>query len=233
MYQFDWSILLGESGRLLLRGAEVTIELAALALVLALILGFIFGVLRWSAIGLLKPICWLYVEFLRNTPPLVQILFWYFSATVILPNSVILTLRDYGFQFIAATFALGLYHSGFIAEIVRGGLNAIPRGQYEAAQAIGFSFPQTIRYILLPQLLRITAPTLTNEAVSLVKNTSLALAIGVTEITYQARYIDYTSFRGVEALLAVTTFYLVLCLAIAGLGHGLQRWLSRHRRAVA
>ena len=82
MYQFDWSILLGESGRLLLRGAEVTIELAALALVLALILGFIFGVLRWSAIGLLKPICWLYVEFLRNTPPLVQILFWYFSATV-------------------------------------------------------------------------------------------------------------------------------------------------------
>ena len=87
MYQFDWSILLGESGRLLLRGAEVTIELAALALVLALILGFLFGVLRWSAIGLLKPICWLYVEFLRNTPPLVQILFWYFSATVILPNS--------------------------------------------------------------------------------------------------------------------------------------------------
>jgi His/Glu/Gln/Arg/opine family amino acid ABC transporter permease subunit len=90
MYQFDWSILLGESGRLLVRGAEVTIELAALALVLALILGFLFGVLRWSVIGLLKPICWLYVEFLRNTPPLVQILFWYFSATVVLPNSVIL-----------------------------------------------------------------------------------------------------------------------------------------------
>ena len=86
MYQFDWSILLGESGRLLLRGAEVTIELAALALVLALILGFLFGVLRWSAIGLLKPFCWLYVEFLRNTPPLVQILFWYFSATVVLPT---------------------------------------------------------------------------------------------------------------------------------------------------
>jgi polar amino acid transport system permease protein len=116
---------------------------------------------------------------------------------------------------------------------VRGGLNAIPRGQYEAAQAIGFSLPQTLRYILLPQLLRIIAPTLTSEAVSLVKNTSMALAIGVTEITYQARYIDYSAFRGVEALMVVTVFYLVLCLAIAGLGHGLQRWLSRNRRTAA
>jgi len=232
MYHLDWSSFFDVGGRLLLEGALVTLELSALALVLALILGFLFGALRWSSIGPLKPICWLYVEFLRNTPPLVQILFWYFSATVILPTSIILVLREYGFQFVAATFALGLYHSSFIAEIVRGGLNAIPRGQYEAAQAIGFSLPQTLRYILLPQLLRIIAPTLTSEAVSLVKNTSMALAIGVTEITYQARYIDYSAFRGVEALMVVTVFYLVLCLAIAGLGHGLQRWLSRNRRTA-
>jgi polar amino acid transport system permease protein len=232
MYQLDWSSFFDAGGRLLLQGALVTLELSALSLVLALFLGFLFGVLRWSSIGLLKPICWLYVEFLRNTPPLVQILFWYFSATVLLPNSIILVLREYGFQFVAATFALGLYHSGFIAEIVRGGLNAIPRGQYEAAQAIGFSLPQTIRYILLPQLLRIIAPTLTSETVSLVKNTSMALAIGVTEITYQARYIDYSAFRGVEALLVVTVFYLLVCLTIAGLGHGLQRWLSRNRRTA-
>jgi polar amino acid transport system permease protein len=230
MYRFDWTILLGEAGGLLLQGAVVTLELAGLALTLALILGFLFGVLRWSAIAPLKPLCWFYVEFLRNTPPLVQILFWYFSATVILPDSAILFLRDYGFQFAAATFALGLYHSGFIAEIVRGGLNAIPHGQYEAAEAIGFSLPQTIRYILMPQLLRIIAPTLVSEAVSLVKNTSLALAIGVTEITYQARYIDYSAFRGVEALVAVTVFYLVLCLAISSLGQALQRHLSRSRR---
>jgi polar amino acid transport system permease protein len=229
----DWSILLGPSGALLLQGARVTLQLAALALILALVLGFLFGVLRWSAIGPLKPICWLYVEFCRNTPPLVQILFWYFSATVILPASAILVLRDYGFAFAAATFALGIYHSGFVAEIVRGGLNAIPRGQYEAAQVIGLSFVQTVRSILVPQLLRIIAPLLVNEAVSLTKNTSLALAIGVTEITYQARYIDYVSFRGVEALTAVTGFYLALCLAIAGGGHMLQRHLSRHRRSLA
>ena len=233
MYHLDWSSFFDIGGHLLLEGALVTLELSALSLVLALILGFAFGVLRWSSIGFLKPICWLYVEFLRNTPPLVQILFWYFSATVILPTSVILVLREYGFQFVAATFALGLYHSSFIAEIVRGGLNAIPRGQYEAAQAIGFSLPQTIRSILLPQLLRIIAPTLTSEAVSLVKNTSMALAIGVAEITYQARYIDYSAFRGVEALMVVTAFYLVLCLAIAGLGHALQHWLSRSRRRAA
>src|SRR5579871_2276153 len=229
----DWSILLGPSGGLLVQGARVTVQLAALALVLALALGFLFGVLRWSAIRPLKPICWIYVEFCRNTPPLVQILFWYFSATVILPPAAILFLRDYGFQFAAATFALGIYHSGFIAEIVRGGLNAIPRGQYEAAQAIGLSFPQTVRSILIPQLLRIISPMLVSEAVSLTKNTSLALAIGVTEITYQARFIDYVSFRGVEALTAVTGFYLVLCLGIASTDHLLQRVLSRHRRELA
>ncbi len=128
MYQFDWSILAGEAGGLLLKGALVTIELAALSLALALLLGFLFGVLRWSAIAPLRPVCWLYVEFMRNTPPLVQILFWYFSATIILPPGVLLALRDYGFEFVAAIFALGLYHGSFIAEIVRGGLNAIPRG---------------------------------------------------------------------------------------------------------
>ena len=99
-------------------------------------------------------------------------------------------------------------------------------------RAVGLTFPQTVRSILAPQLLRMIAPTLTNEAVSLTKNTSLALAIGVTEITYQARYIDYATFRGPEALTAVTGFYLVLCLTIAGIGHLLQRFLSRHRRAV-
>jgi len=232
MYHFDWSFMWGEGGRLLLDGALVTLELAGLALVLALVLGFFFGVLRWSDVKPLRPVCWFYVEFLRNTPPLVQILFWYFSATVILPTGLLMVLRDYGFQFVAAAFALGLYHSGFVAEIVRGGLGAIPRGQYEAAEAIGFSFPQSVRYILLPQLLRIVSPTLVNETVSLVKNTSLALAIGVADITYQARYIDYASFRGVEALMAVTVFYLVLCTTIAGLGHLLQRRLSRHRRTA-
>jgi len=233
MYQPDWSILLGEGGRLLVNGALVTLELAGLALMLALLLGFLFGVLRWSEIKPLRPVCWIYVEFLRNTPPLVQILFWYFSASVILPAGVLMVVRDYGFQFVAAVFALGLYHSSFIAEIVRGGLNAIPRGQYEAAEAVGFSFPQSVRYILLPQLLRIIAPSLVNETVSLVKNTSLALAIGVADITYQARYIDYATFRGVEALTAVTIFYLVLCTSIAGLGNFLQRHLSRNRRTAA
>jgi polar amino acid transport system permease protein len=232
VYQFDWSILWGDGGELLLQGAAVTLELSAFSLVLALALGFLFGVVRWSDVAWLRPVCWFYVEFLRNTPPLVQILFWYFSATMILPAGAILVVRDWGFQFVAAVFALGLYHSAFIAEIVRGGLNAIPRGQYEAAAAIGFGFAQSVRYILLPQLLRIIAPSLVNETVSLVKNTSLALAIGVADITYQARYIDYASFRGVEALVAITVFYLVLCTTISSLSHLLQQRLARTRRVA-
>src|SRR5258706_7669158 len=150
MYQLDWSSFFDAGGRLLLQGALVTLELAALSLVLALLLGFLFGVLRWSEITPLRPVCWFYVEFMRNTPPIVQILFWYFSATIILPSGALLALRDYGFEFVAAVFALGLYHGSFIAEIGRVGLNPIPRGQSEAAQAVGFSLPQSVRYILLP-----------------------------------------------------------------------------------
>src|SRR5262249_32805588 len=153
----------GPSGERLVNGAEVTLQLAGTALVLAMLLGFVLGVARWASITVLKPVCWFFIEFTRNTPPLVQILFWSFSATAILPSAAIVVLRDHGFEFIAAAFALGIYHSGFVAEIVRGGLNAIPRGQFEAAQAIGFGFLQTTRYILLPQLLRLTMPTLTSE----------------------------------------------------------------------
>ena len=126
---------------------------------------------------------------------------------------------------------LGAFAAGMIARL------ALSKEQSEALaprlEAIGFGFLQSVRYILLPQLVRIIAPSIVNESVSLIKNTSLALAIGVADITYQARYIDYSSFRGVEALAATTVFYLVICTTIAGLGHVLQRRLSRHRRSAA
>ncbi|MFC5423672.1 amino acid ABC transporter permease [Bosea eneae] len=233
MYQFNWWILLGPDGILLIKGGQVTLLLAVSAWLIAITFGVVLGVARWSEARIFKHICWLHVEITRNTPALLQILFWYFSATALLPETAILFLRDHGFEFVAAMFALGLYHSGFVAEIVRSGLNAVPAGQFEAAESLGFSFVQSVRLVLAPQVARIVTPSLTSETVSLIKNTSLALVIGVAEITYQARYIDVYTFRGVEALAAVTAFYLVICLGVASIGQALLRRLSKYVKDAA
>jgi polar amino acid transport system permease protein len=186
---------------------------------------------RWLGFRAIEPICWLYVELSRNTPPVVQILFWYFSASVILPEWLFMELRGIGYEFGAAVVALSIYHGGFLSEIVRAGLNAVPKGQLEAARALGQSFLQSFTRVLFPQAARIVAPTLVAEAASLVKNTSLAVAVGVAELTYQYKYIDNFQFRGIEALTAVTAAYFVICLAIAGFGKWTQRRLARHAGA--
>jgi polar amino acid transport system permease protein len=232
--KLDWTILWGDPGLLVLKGLAVTLDLAAWSLLWAFLIGLIFGVIRWLGFRLTEPICWFYVEFARNTPPVVQILFWYFSASYILPEWMFRELRDIGYEFGAAVVALSMYHGAFIAEIVRAGLNSIPKGQYEAARALSLSLPQALGRIVLPQALRVVIPPLINEATSLTKNTSLAMAIGVTELTYQYKHIDNFLFRGIEALAAVTIVYFILCLMLAGVGKVVNAFLSRHitRRAA-
>lgn len=231
-YHFDWSVLTSKYGLGLIDGTWVTLKLSFWALLIALVLGVLFGTLRWRGGRLAEVVSWTYIEFLRNTPPLVQILFWYFSIGILMPHWLLMQLRDVGFEFVAATVALGLYHSAFMAEVVRAGLNSVPRGQYEAARSLGLNFREMMRWVILPQAFRIILPPLTNETVSLVKNTSLGLAIGVTDITYHAKYIDAYTFRAVEALTAATVLYLILCLGMSGLGALASRRLSRRGSAT-
>jgi polar amino acid transport system permease protein len=229
--KLDWSILWGDAGLLILQGLVVTLQLSAWVLALAFVLGLAFGTMRWIGLRVMEPICWFYVEFARNTPPVVQLLFWYFSASYILPGWLFLQLRDFGYEFGAAVVALAIYHGAFIAEVVRAGLNSVPKGQFEGARALGLGPLQSLRRIVMPQALRITIPPLVNESVAIIKNTSLAMAIGVTELTYQYKHIDIFAFRGVEALAAVTVVYMVLCTLAAGFGHLLSVRLSRHLTA--
>ncbi len=224
----DWSILWGDAGLMILAGLGETLRLASHALVLAIAIGLALGTVRWIGSRVLEPLCWAYVEFARNTPPVVQILFWYFSASYILPRPLFLGLRDFGYEFGAAVIALAIYHGAFFAEVFRAGLNAIPKGQLEAARALGLGFVQSLRKVVLPQAVRIVIPPLLNEATALIKNTSLAMAIGVAELTYQYRAIDNLMFRGIEALTAITLIYLLLCLATVGVGNLVSRALSRH-----
>jgi polar amino acid transport system permease protein len=226
----DWSILWGDAGLMILAGLDETLKLSGCALVLAMAIGLVFGTVRWIGSRVLEPLCWAYVEFARNTPPVVQILFWYFSASYILPRPLFLGLRDFGYEFGAAVIALAIYHGAFFAEVFRAGLNAVPQEQLDAARALGLGFMQSLRKVVLPQAVRIAIPPLLNEATALIKNTSLAMAIGVAELTYQYRAIDNLMFRGIEALTAITAIYLLLCLLTVGVGNLVNRALSRHVR---
>jgi polar amino acid transport system permease protein len=165
--------------------------------------------LRWFALA--------YLEFFRNTPLLVQIFFWYFGSYKILPMFVNDWLNETGFEFAAAVIALTIYTSAFIAEDIRSGVLSIPKEQMEAARSAGFSYLRSMQYIILPQAVRITIPPLINQFLNLAKNSSLAMTIGVMELTYQARQVESYTFKGFEAFTAATLVYIVISLSITAL----------------
>jgi polar amino acid transport system permease protein len=218
-YEFDLGVVLtGEFRQALIEGTVLTLKLSALSLAFALTLGIAIAVCRLAPF---KPLNWLaavYVEFVRNTPLLVQMLFWYFGATQLLPAAVNDWLYEGSFEFAAAAIALTMYTAAFISEDVRSGIRSIPREQMEAARASGMSFLQAMGYVVLPQALRITVPPLINQALNLTKNSSLAMAIGVAELTYRAREIESITFKAFEAFAAATVIYLVLSLLITAAG---------------
>ncbi|MGH8679807.1 MAG: amino acid ABC transporter permease [Burkholderiales bacterium] len=229
-YELDFSVVLtGEYRDWLIDGTVLTIKLAGFSLVLALALGVIVAVCRLAPF---KPLNWIaatYVEFVRNTPLLVQMLFWYFGSTQILPQALNDWLYAGNFEFVAAAIALTMYTAAFISEDVRSGVRSIPREQMEAARASGFTFLQAMRYVVLPQALRITVPPLINQSLNLTKNSSLAMAIGVAELTYRAREIESYTFKTFEAFAASTTIYLVLSLVIIAAAYFYERAVLQRR----
>jgi polar amino acid transport system permease protein len=214
-YTFDWSIITsGKYFDWLLSGLIVTLKLSALSIVLAFILGLLIAVMRMSHNRAVRWLAHAYLEFFRNTPLLVQIFFWYFGSYKILPTVVNDWLNATGFEFAAAVIALTIYTSAFIAEDIRSGVLSIPKEQMEAARSAGFSYLRSMQYIILPQAIRITIPPLINQFLNLAKNSSLAMTIGVMEMTYQARQVESYTFKGFEAFTAATMVYLVLSIVI-------------------
>jgi His/Glu/Gln/Arg/opine family amino acid ABC transporter permease subunit len=215
-YQFTWSVLWsGQTGAWLLQGVLVTIEISALAWVLAAALGILSGALRTVPYRPLRALATFYVEFFRNVPLLVWMFFWYFGVPPLLPAVVQNGLFTHGAEFCAAMFALGVYHGARFSEVLRSGIQSIPRTQFEAAQAMGFTTWQAYRLVILPVALRLIVPPATSESLNLLKNSSVALTISVAELTFQTRQIETYTARAIEALTAGTLIYLALCLAIA------------------
>ncbi len=214
-YKFDWAVVTsGKYFEWLVSGLYVTIQLSVVSIALSFLLGLVIAVMRMSHV---RPVRWFahgYLEFFRNTPLLVQIFFWYFGSYKILPESVNDWLNQRSFEFSAAVIALTIYTSAFIAEDIRSGVLSIPKEQMEAARSSGFSYLRSMRYIILPQAVRLTIPPLINQFLNLAKNSSLAMTIGVAELTYQARQVESYTFKGFEAFTAATLVYVVISSAI-------------------
>lgn len=202
----------------LVSGLALTMALSMIAWALALLIGVCVAVSRISDNSLVRVVGGLYVSVFRNIPLLLQLFMWFFVVPELLPDRVgLFVKRDLPHaEFWTAVCALGFYTSGRLAELFKAGLRAIPKGQAQAAAASGMTHAQVLRYILVPQCVRIIIPALTSEFMSVVKNSSLALTIGVLEITAQSRQIDDYTFQGFEAYGAATVLYLLIGALLTG-----------------
>ena len=197
--------LIIKSFPLLLAGAGITLEITALSVFFGLVIGCIVGIARLCNIKILRCLAAVYVDFLRGTPLLVQIFIVYFALPHIIGHRV-----D---PFFAAISACSINSGAYIAEIFRGGLLAIDKGQYEAAQVLGLNKFQTTTRIIMPQMFRIALPALSNESVTLVKDTALLYAVAVPELLHYAQTVVNRDFTIVPFVIA-GVIYLVITLIL-------------------
>jgi polar amino acid transport system permease protein len=212
----------------LVAGFWLSLKLAAITLVLALPLALLVALLRLTPSRLLNGVGFGFVEAIRNVPLLAHILFWYFGAPEVLPEGLKQWLYRGNIEAAAAVIALTLYTAAYMSEDIRSGVRSVPREQLEAARALGFGFLASMRLVVLPQALRITVPPLISQTLSLWKNTSMAMVVGVAELMYQAQQVESATFRGFEAFAFATAGYLTVSLLISGLAT-----LYEHRQTLA
>lgn len=210
---FDWS-LVEKALPLLATGLVTTLKICSLAMLLGVALGGVLGLLSLSRVAVLRWAVRGYVDFIRGTPLLIQIFLVYFALPVVGLNLP---------EFWAGVLALGLNAAGFIAEIVRGGVASVEKGQAEAARAIGMRHSQILLHILLPQSLRTVVPPTTNELITLVKGSALLSVISVYELTRAGQAIIAVHFAPFEIFLLIALYYYVAISLLAWF----SRWVER------
>jgi len=225
-YQWDWQVFLRDTGggqtylEWMFSAWGWTLSVAACAWVVALVCGVIVGTLRtlpskgWVFAGNV------WVELFRNIPLLVQIFLWYHVVPALIPP------MQAAPSFLLVVFALGFFTSARVAEQVRAGIQSLPRGQGMAGLAIGLTLAQTYRYVVLPMAFRIVIPPLTSEAMNIIKNSSVAFAVSISELTLFALQAQEETSRGIEVYLAVTSLYMVSAFAV----NRVMAWIERRVR---
>jgi len=211
-----------------LSGIRWTLQLSVLGWIIAFVLGSVLGILRTVPLAVLRVPATLYVEVFRNIPLLVQMFIWYFVVPEIVPKAAGDWLKTQMPmpEFWNAVFCLGTYTASRVAEQVRAGIQSIPRGQVHAGLAIGLTLPQTYRHVLLPMSYRIIIPPLTTEFLTIFKNSSVALTIGVLELTAQARQISEYTFQTFEIFTIATVVYALITLTVTFT----MRWIEGRAR---
>jgi glutamate/aspartate transport system permease protein len=230
----DWKVFLEQapSGGMtylgwLGSGAMWTLTVSVCAWIIAFSLGSIIGILRTTPLPVARALATGYVELFRNIPLLVQMFLWYFVFPEVVPKPFgdwLKTEMPYLLQlpfaqfsvleFAAAVFCLGTYTASRVAEQVRAGIQSLPVGQTSAGLAMGFTLPQVYRFVLLPMAFRIIVPPMTSEFLTIFKNSSTALTIGVLELTAQSRQISEYTFKTFEAFTAATLIYIAITLTV-------------------
>src|SRR5215469_1888839 len=206
-----------------LQGFVTTVKLSAYCLVLSLFFGALVAMLQGSRVALMRRTATVFVELFRNTPPLVQLYFFYFALGPLLPKvGGVPPLGSFGW----AVVSLTLLETAFAAEIYRAGIEAVPKAMVEAAASLGFSRVQTYRRIVLPLALRVTMPAMTNNLVNLVKTTTLAYAIAVPELVYMSAQVWSEQVNVPEMMVVL----LVCYVAIVGIINQAMQWLEARLR---
>jgi len=232
-YNWNWQILLeaepGGTGsylHYLLVGLGWTLATALAAWVIALAVGALVGTLRTTSLKWVVHAGNLYVEIFRNIPLIVQMFLWFFVVPELLPQALgdwIKQVPPPWGSYIPAVLCLGIFTSVRVAEQVRAGINSLPRGQRMAGIATGLTEAQAYRHVILPQAFRIILPPLTSEFMNVIKNSSVALTIGLLELTGRARAMQEFSFRVFEAFTAATVIYLLTNLLVVLLMRVVER----------
>ena len=195
-------------------GFMMTLKVALTGLLLALVLGIIFGMLSTSKVKICRFFSRVYVEFFQNTPLVVQVFFYYNCLPYVIDGRVP--------KFVLGVLGMGIYHGAYISEVIRTGIEAVPKGQFEAAYSQGFTYLQTMRYVILPQTIKLIMPSLANQALNLVKNTSVLAMVAGLDLMYFAD--SWGSDRGyfAQAYFSCALLYFVICFPLARLARYLE-----------
>lgn len=196
----------------LLEGLIVTLEISGLAAILAFSIGSLLAFMRISNYQFLKDIATVYIAIIRGTPLLVQIFIFYFIIATIFELE----------RFFAGAISLGLFFGAYIAEVLRGAIQSIDKGQYEAAKSLGMNYTQTMIYIIMPQALKRALPTLVGEMIALVKDSSLVSVISITDLTKVGREIVANTFSPFETWLIIAVVYFSITFLLSVLGHKIE-----------
>lgn len=211
---------LGNTIMLMLEGAELTLTLFCITLLLALPLGLLAALGRLSKLFPLKLAMEFYIWLMRGTPLMLQLLFVYFALPavgILLPDMA------------AALLAFSLNYAAYFAEIFRAGIEAVPKGQYEAAKSLGMNYPQTMRRIIMPQVIRIVLPPVSNETINLVKDTSLIYILAMNDLLRVARTIVQREFDMTPFVVAAI-FYLAMTFVLTWIFKKLEAHYGRYAR---